>query len=106
MLASGVMAAGVTPFILCVVWTRSILDYASEHKGEVGGSDIYVVSAALFFTYAFAVIVSGYGMLWSAALEHKLGKKLAYIRCAKIAICIILLIPIFWLMKINIVDRF
>lgn len=70
-IANVLMLAGLVP-LLYGVWTMfSMFAYARQNKGEMGGSDAFLLMAILMVTYACSLVVSGLAALWSLAVAHR-----------------------------------
>jgi hypothetical protein len=65
------MLAGTVPLGLGLAWIGTVIAYAQQHKGQMGGSDAFLMMGVLFVTYAFAVVVGGGSALWSAVLARR-----------------------------------
>lgn len=69
--ANILMLVGISPLILGIGWILTVLSYAQRHRGEMGGSDAFLMIAVLIVTYAFAVVVGGASALWSAFIVKR-----------------------------------
>ena len=70
-IANFLMALGVIPLLLGIIWLLIAIAYAQTHKGQMGGSDGFLMMAVLFVTYAIAVVVSGASALFSLVVAKR-----------------------------------
>jgi hypothetical protein len=70
-IANVFMLAGLAPLLLGVYWIATVINYAQHHKGQMGGSDAFLMMGVLFITYAFAFVVSGSSALWSISVVRR-----------------------------------
>ncbi|MCS0810417.1 hypothetical protein NX774_21045 [Massilia agilis] len=64
------MIVGTMPLVLGLIWIVSVIFYAQTHKGQMGGSDAFLMIGVLFITYSFAFLVGGGSALWSALVAR------------------------------------
>jgi hypothetical protein len=96
-LANFFMLAGMAPFLLGLGWIRAVLVYAQHHKGQMGGSDAFLMMGVLLLTYILTLIVSGASALWSAILARRNAAIQARAaRAIRWVVCIVLIAPVFW----------
>jgi hypothetical protein len=100
--ANLLMLAGLVPLLLGIGWIVSIIAYARQHRGEMGGSDAFLMIGILFVTYAFALIVSGGSALWSVIIAKRhpgvQGRTGAVI---KALVCVALALPVLWYLRMT-----
>jgi hypothetical protein len=63
--AQCLMAIGIVPLLLAVIWSISIVAYARSHPGQAGGSDAFLMIALILAGYAATLVLGGGGALWS-----------------------------------------
>lgn len=96
------MLVGIVPLLLGISWIFAVIAYAQQHKGQMGGSDAFLMIGVLFVTYAFALIVSGASALWSAALaKRNAGIRTRVSTIIRRFVCLVLLIPFLWYLGIT-----
>lgn len=89
--------AGLAPLALGCYWIAAVLAYAGQHKGQMGGSGVFLMMGVLFITYAFAFVVSGASALWSVALVRRDAALRTPIATAiKVLVGVALLAPWVW----------
>ena len=69
--ANILMLVGIVPLILGISWILAVISYDQQHKGEMGGSDAFLMIAVLMVTYAFAAVVAGASALWSMSIVRR-----------------------------------
>jgi len=99
--ANALMVIGIVPLLLGIGWIFSVIAYAKEHKGQMGGSDAFLMIGVLFVTYGLALLVSGSSALWSAIVARQnpgvsAPTSMAIRRC----IYIVLIAPLLWYLGI------
>ena len=68
---NALMIIGIVPLLFGIGWIFSVIAYANEHKGQMGGSDAFLMIGVLLTTYALALLVSGSSALWSATVARR-----------------------------------
>jgi hypothetical protein len=71
LMANILMLVGIVPLILGISWILAAISYVQQHKGEMGGSDAFLIIAVLIVTYAFAAVVAGSSALWSGSIMRR-----------------------------------
>lgn len=69
--ANILILAGIAPLMPGISWILVVILYAQQHKGEMGGSDAFLMIAVLIVSYAFAAVVAGSSALWSWSLMRR-----------------------------------
>jgi hypothetical protein len=69
--ANALMVMGIVPLLLGISWIASVIAYANQHKGQMGGSDAFLMMGVLLLTYVLALLVSGPSALWSATVARR-----------------------------------
>ena len=101
-ITNALMVVGIVPLLLGIVWVFSVIGYAKEHKGQMGGSDAFLMMGVLFVTYAFALLVSGSSALWSALLARRNpGLPAPASKVVRRCVYVILTAPFLWYMGIT-----
>lgn len=91
------MLVGIVPLILGIGWILAVISYAQQHRGEMGGSDAFLIIAVLIATYAFALVVSGPSALWSVFIVRRnAGLRTKSATIIKAAVCVVLIAPLLW----------
>jgi len=91
------MVVGIVPLLLGLGWIFAVIAYARQHKGQMGGSDAFLMIGVLFVTYAFALIVSGGSALWATVVaRRKAGLHTRASTIIRGGTCIVLLAPLLW----------
>lgn len=91
------MVAGIVPLLLGLGWIGTVIAYARQHKGQMGGSDAFLMIGVLFVTYAFALLVSGGSALWSTIVARRhAGLRARASTIIRSGTCIVLLAPLLW----------
>ena len=96
-IANALMLTGIAPLLLGIGWICWVIAYARQHKGQMGGSDAFLMMAVLFLTYAFALIIGGASALWSTFLtKRNVGLRSRVATTIRWSVCIVLLVPVVW----------
>lgn len=66
--ANVLMISGVMPLAVGLVWVCAGLAYGQKNRGNVGGSDVFLMIAVLTLSYLVAVLISGCGAVLSLSL--------------------------------------
>ena len=91
------MIVGIVPLLLGISWIAAVIAYARQHKGQMGGSDAFLMIGVLFVTYAFALLVSGAAALWSGMVARRhAGMRARASTVIRSGVCIVLLAPLLW----------
>jgi len=91
------MVVGIVPLLLGLGWIGAVIAFARQHKGQMGGSDAFLMIGVLFVTYAFALIVSGGSALWSTMVARRnAGLRVRASTIIRSGTCIVLLAPLLW----------
>ena len=101
-IANALMVVGIVPLLLGIAWIFSVIAFAKEHKGQMGGSDAFLMMGVLFVTYALALLVSGPSALWSALLaKRNSGIPAPASRVVRSCVYLILIAPLLWYLGIT-----
>ncbi|MCS0628854.1 hypothetical protein NX786_05865 [Telluria mixta] len=101
-IANALMVVGIVPLLLGIAWIFSVIAYAKEHKGQMGGSDAFLMIGVLFVTYVLALLVSGSSALWSAHLERRnTGTQAPASKVVRRSVYVILIAPFLWYLWIT-----
>lgn len=101
-IANVLMLAGILPLILGVSWICAVMSYAQQHKGEMGGSDAFLMIGVLAVTYAFALLVGGAGALWSTLIARRhAGLRTKPATIIRTTVAVFLLAPLLWYFAIT-----
>ncbi len=91
------MAVGIVPLLLGLGWIAAVIAFARQHKGQIGGSEAFLMIGVLFLTYAFALVVSGVSALWSTLVARRnAGLRTRASMIIRGATCLVLLAPLLW----------
>jgi hypothetical protein len=91
------MIVGIVPLILGISWILFAISYAQHHKGEMGGSDAFLMIAVLVVTYAFAAVVAGASALWSMSIARRnSGLRVKSASVMRAIVGIMLGLPLLW----------
>lgn len=69
--ANVLMLIGILPLALGVAWVAAVIASAHRFKGQMGGSDAFLMIAVLLMSYLFALLVAGAGALWSISITKR-----------------------------------
>ena len=92
--ANALMGTGLVPLLIGSYWMFSALagiDY--QKQSQIGLA--FMAIGKVVFAYLFAVVVSGSGALWSAAVEKRnAGTGLGSSRTMRILVAMVLVVPL------------
>ena len=100
--ANVLMFIGIAPLTLGLSWIAVTLSSVPQYRGEMGGSDAFLMLALGIVTYLFAVIVAAPSAIWSALILRRnpdLRSKSASV-FSKL-ICVALAVPLLWYISIQ-----
>lgn len=93
--ANALMLIGVMPLTLGVVWVSAAVAYGQRNRGNVGGSDVFLMMAVLAVSYLFAVLISGTGAVWSRSLaKNDPAMRAPVSKILRTCVCVILIVPL------------
>jgi hypothetical protein len=91
------MLVGILPLVLGVSWILAVIAYAQQHKGQMGGSDAFLMIGVLIVTYAFALLLGGGSSIWSAVVARRnAGIRATASKIFRISVWLILAAPLVW----------
>lgn len=91
------MVVGILPLLLGVGWICAVIAFARQHKGQMGGSDAFLMIGVLFVTYAFALLVSGGSAVWATVVARRhAGLRTRASTIVRSGACVVLLAPLLW----------
>ncbi|WP_156923509.1 hypothetical protein [Massilia alkalitolerans] len=95
--ANVLMIVGMVPLLLGLCWIAAVIAFARQHKGQMGGSDAFLMIGVLFLAYAFALVVSGGSALWSTIVARRnAGLRARASTIIRSTTCLVLLAPLLW----------
>jgi hypothetical protein len=96
------MLIGITPLMLAVSWIAAIIASVSQHRGQMGGSDAFLMIAAGGFAYLFAIIIAAPSAIWTILLFRRNPElRSRSVFALSTLICAILAIPLVWYFSIQ-----
>jgi hypothetical protein len=96
-IANILMLVGILPLVLGISWIVSGIVYAQQHKGQMGGSDAFLMIGVLIVTYAFALLLGGGSSIWSAVVARRnAGIRATASKIIRISVWFMLAAPLVW----------